>query len=106
MGLELSQQRFIWVVVRSTQMPSDASASATFFNVGSDLNDPKAYLPEGFMDRLKERGRGGCTITGNSPPSVDGWIFISLWLELVIGEHNSRHANDRMAALFRADNEC
>ncbi|XP_062022029.1 anthocyanidin 3-O-glucosyltransferase 5-like [Rosa rugosa] len=46
-GLELSQQRFIWVV----RKPTDASASATFFNVGGDANDPKSYLPEGFVER-------------------------------------------------------
>jgi hydroquinone glucosyltransferase len=38
--------------------PSDASASATFFNVGGDfkVNDPKAYLPKGFLQRTKEVG--------------------------------------------------
>ncbi|KAJ4701915.1 Glycosyltransferase [Melia azedarach] len=51
-GLELSQQRFIWVV----RKPSDASAYATFFNVGSDVNDPKAYLPEGFLGRIQGVG--------------------------------------------------
>ncbi|XP_050365920.1 anthocyanidin 3-O-glucosyltransferase 5-like [Argentina anserina] len=51
-GLELSQQRFIWVV----RKPSDASASATFFNVGGDVNDPKAYLPENFVERTRGRG--------------------------------------------------
>ncbi|KAH9692850.1 UDP-glycosyltransferase 72E3 [Citrus sinensis] len=51
-GLEQSKQRFIWVV----RMPSDASASATFFNVGSDVNDPQAYLPEGFLQRTHGMG--------------------------------------------------
>ncbi|KAE8100547.1 hypothetical protein FH972_018435 [Carpinus fangiana] len=51
-GLEMSRQRFI-VVARK---PSDASASATFFNVGGDINDPKAYLPEGFLERTKGVG--------------------------------------------------
>ncbi|KAJ4836431.1 hypothetical protein Tsubulata_034155, partial [Turnera subulata] len=50
-GLELSQQKFIFVV----RMPTDGSASAVFFNVGSDVNDPKAYLPEGFLERTKDR---------------------------------------------------
>lgn len=53
-GLEQSKQRFIWVV----RTPSDASASATFFNVGSDVNDPKAYLPEGFLQRTRAQGAG------------------------------------------------
>ena len=53
-GLELSQQRFIMVA----RKPSDASASATFFNVGGDfkVNDPNAYLPKGFLKRTKEVG--------------------------------------------------
>ncbi|KAM5564820.1 anthocyanidin 3-O-glucosyltransferase 5 [Rosa sericea] len=51
-GLELSQQRFIWVV----RKPTDASASATFFNVGGDANDPKSYLPEGFVERTRGVG--------------------------------------------------
>lgn len=51
-GLELSHQRFIFVV----RMPTYSSASATFFNAGSDVNDPKAYLPEGFSERTRERG--------------------------------------------------
>ncbi|KAF9668650.1 hypothetical protein SADUNF_Sadunf14G0025700 [Salix dunnii] len=51
-GLELSNQRFIFVV----RMPTNSSASAAFFNAGSDVNDPKAYLPEGFSERTRERG--------------------------------------------------
>lgn len=51
-GLDLSQQRFIFVV----RMPTDRSASAVFFNVGSDVNDPKAYLPDGFSERTHGRG--------------------------------------------------
>ncbi|XP_065846992.1 hydroquinone glucosyltransferase-like [Euphorbia lathyris] len=51
-GLELSQQRFLMVA----RKPIDGSASATFFNVGSDVNDPMAYLPEGFLERTEGRG--------------------------------------------------
>ncbi|KDP38471.1 hypothetical protein JCGZ_04396 [Jatropha curcas] len=51
-GLELSQQWFIFVV----RMPTNISASAAFFNVGSDVNKPEAYLPEGFTERTQERG--------------------------------------------------
>ncbi|XP_059279175.1 anthocyanidin 3-O-glucosyltransferase 5-like [Lycium ferocissimum] len=51
-GLEISQQRFILVA----RMPSDASASAAFFNVGSDENDPLLYLPEGFVKKTEGRG--------------------------------------------------
>ncbi|CAN4093814.1 unnamed protein product [Withania somnifera] len=51
-GLEMSQQRFILVA----RKPSDGSASAAFFNVGSDENDPLLYLPEGFVNRTESRG--------------------------------------------------
>ncbi|KAK7838128.1 anthocyanidin 3-O-glucosyltransferase 5 [Quercus suber] len=52
-GLELSQQRFILVA----RKPTDGSASGSFFNVDGDrVNDPKAYLPEGFLERTKGVG--------------------------------------------------
>ncbi|KAI5564053.1 hypothetical protein POPTR_014G041800v4 [Populus trichocarpa] len=51
-GLELSHQRFIFVV----RMPTNSSASAAFFNAGSDVSDPKTYLPTGFLERTQERG--------------------------------------------------
>ena len=51
-GLELSGQRFLWVV----RAPSDASASATFFNAGDDANKAESYLPEGFVERTGGRG--------------------------------------------------
>lgn len=51
-GLDLSQQHFIWVVKK----PTNASAAATFFTMGSDVNDPEAYLPEGFLNRTQGKG--------------------------------------------------
>ncbi|KAK1556265.1 hypothetical protein Q3G72_001684 [Acer saccharum] len=51
-GLEMSQQKFIWVL----RKPDDADASSTFFNVGSDVNDPKSYLPEGFLEKIQGVG--------------------------------------------------
>lgn len=51
-GLEASKQRFILVA----QIPTDLCAFATFFNVGSDGNDPVAYLPEGFVRRTEGVG--------------------------------------------------
>ncbi|KAL5099393.1 hypothetical protein RYX36_003720 [Vicia faba] len=50
-GLELSQQRFVWVVRR----PSEDDASAAFFEVGKGI-DGLDYLPEGFLSRTKEVG--------------------------------------------------
>ncbi|KAG6582665.1 hydroquinone glucosyltransferase-like [Cucurbita moschata] len=51
LGLEMSGQKFIWVV----RSPSDKEASASFFSVHSQ-DDPLRYLPEGFVER--NRGRG------------------------------------------------
>ncbi|PPR90076.1 hypothetical protein GOBAR_AA30606 [Gossypium barbadense] len=52
-GLELSQQRFIWVV----RKPTDSTSAGTFFNAGeTNENDPKVYLPEGFLDRTQGMG--------------------------------------------------
>ncbi|XP_073135653.1 anthocyanidin 3-O-glucosyltransferase 5-like [Henckelia pumila] len=51
-GLEMSQQRFLLVV----RKPSDASASGTYFTVGSDEDDPSAYLPDGFLEKTSGVG--------------------------------------------------
>ncbi|XWS64347.1 hypothetical protein CRYUN_Cryun06bG0178600 [Craigia yunnanensis] len=51
-GLELSQQRFMWVL----RKPMDAAGAGTFFNAGSEVNDPKGYLPEGFLNRTQGVG--------------------------------------------------
>lgn len=50
-GLEMSEQRFIWVV----RSPSDTSANSAFFTVSSKT-DPFAFLPKGFVDRTKGYG--------------------------------------------------
>ncbi|KAJ9188247.1 hypothetical protein P3X46_003619 [Hevea brasiliensis] len=51
LGLEMSQQRFLWVV----RSPNDSVANATFFSVQSE-KDPRDFLPKGFLDRTKGRG--------------------------------------------------
>lgn len=56
-GLELSQERFVWVV----RTPAVKSASAAFFTVGNRSNDNnddeiRSYLPEGFLDRTNNVG--------------------------------------------------
>ncbi|KAJ3701114.1 hypothetical protein LUZ61_004819 [Rhynchospora tenuis] len=51
-GLELSGQRFLWVV-RSPSNPGDLRSN--FYNA-ERKNDPFAFLPEGFQERTKERG--------------------------------------------------
>ncbi|KAI8028032.1 Hydroquinone glucosyltransferase [Camellia lanceoleosa] len=50
-GLELSSQRFLWVV----RSPNDKSANAAFF-IAQSQNDPFSFLPKGFLERTKGRG--------------------------------------------------
>lgn len=50
-GLELSQQRFILAV----RKPNDYAASS-FFSTGNESDDPKAYLPNGFVERTNGVG--------------------------------------------------
>ncbi|XP_051143738.1 hydroquinone glucosyltransferase-like [Andrographis paniculata] len=47
-GLEMSEQRFLWVIKCPDSKPS-------YFNV-KNSDDPLAYLPEGFLDRTAGRG--------------------------------------------------
>ncbi|MCH94264.1 UDP-glycosyltransferase 72E1-like, partial [Trifolium medium] len=51
-GLELSQQRFIWVV----RQPIEDDVFAAFFNTvkGDNASTVVDYLPEGFVNRTKE----------------------------------------------------
>lgn len=51
-GLELSQQRFIWVV----RPPTTKSADAAFFTSGNGDGDLSSYLPEGFLTRTRDVG--------------------------------------------------
>ncbi|KAL1189824.1 UDP-glycosyltransferase 72E1 [Cardamine amara subsp. amara] len=53
-GLELSGQRFVWVV----RPPVDGSACSAYFSVNSgEIRDGTPdYLPKGFVSRTRERG--------------------------------------------------
>ncbi|KAL6569602.1 hypothetical protein OROMI_014116 [Orobanche minor] len=52
LGLEMSEQRFLWVL----RCPSISnSEAATYFNI-KNSGDPLAYLPEGFTHRTEGRG--------------------------------------------------
>ncbi|XVF15705.1 hypothetical protein REPUB_Repub09cG0178600 [Reevesia pubescens] len=64
LGLEFSQQRFIWVVRPPTQTTGTGSAPK-FGNSSTD--DMLSYLPEGFISRTKERG----TIVPQWAPQVE-----------------------------------
>ncbi|XP_042490345.1 hydroquinone glucosyltransferase-like [Macadamia integrifolia] len=50
LGLELSEQKFLWVVRSPTQ-----TAAATYFTAKS-ISDPMAFLPKGFLERTKGQG--------------------------------------------------
>ncbi|XP_023527084.1 hydroquinone glucosyltransferase-like [Cucurbita pepo subsp. pepo] len=51
MGLEMSGERFLWIV----RSPNDELSNASYFSVHS-RNDPLSYLPEGFVERVKGSG--------------------------------------------------
>ncbi|KVH97274.1 hydroquinone glucosyltransferase-like [Cynara cardunculus var. scolymus] len=51
MGLELSEQRFLWVV----RTPNDKVTNATYFNAHSH-EDHFDFLPKGFLERTKNQG--------------------------------------------------
>ncbi|XVF73050.1 hypothetical protein PTKIN_Ptkin12aG0170400 [Pterospermum kingtungense] len=51
LGLEMSDQRFLWVV----RSPNDTSANAAFFSVKSQ-KDPFDFLPKGFLERTRGWG--------------------------------------------------
>ncbi|XP_050381092.1 anthocyanidin 3-O-glucosyltransferase 5-like [Argentina anserina] len=50
-GLELSQQRFIWVV-----RPPTTKSDAAFFTAGNGVGDVSTYFPEGFLTRTSGMG--------------------------------------------------
>ncbi|GMI67848.1 UDP-glucosyl transferase 72E1 [Hibiscus trionum] len=51
-GLELSQQRFLWVV----RPPTENDAAGTFFTLGNGTYTNPDYLPDGFLARTQDRG--------------------------------------------------
>ncbi|VAH71674.1 unnamed protein product [Triticum turgidum subsp. durum] len=52
LGLELSGQRFLWVV----RSPSDEGAVNANYYDAESKKDPLAYLPAGFVERTKDAG--------------------------------------------------
>jgi len=51
LGLEMSDQRFLWVV----RSPNDKVANASYFSAETH-SDPFDFLPNGFLERTKGRG--------------------------------------------------
>nr|Q9AR73.1 RecName: Full=Hydroquinone glucosyltransferase; AltName: Full=Arbutin synthase [Rauvolfia serpentina]CAC35167.1 arbutin synthase [Rauvolfia serpentina] len=62
LGLEMSEQRFLWVV----RSPNDKIANATYFSI-QNQNDALAYLPEGFLERTK----GRCLLVPSWAPQTE-----------------------------------
>ncbi|KAI0507946.1 hypothetical protein KFK09_014074 [Dendrobium nobile] len=52
LGLEMSGQRFIWVV----RVPNDTDPSSSYFNPKQNSENCFGFLPEGFVERTKDRG--------------------------------------------------
>ncbi|CAK9165798.1 unnamed protein product [Ilex paraguariensis] len=52
LGLEMSEQRFLWVV----RSPNDRAANATFFNSHGQEDHAFEFLPKGFIGRTKGLG--------------------------------------------------
>ncbi|XP_010278886.1 PREDICTED: hydroquinone glucosyltransferase-like [Nelumbo nucifera] len=66
MGLELSRQRFLWVV----RPPQDKVViSANYVAESGGPNDPNGYLPEEFLRRIKGKGVG--MVVGGWAPQVE-----------------------------------
>jgi hydroquinone glucosyltransferase len=62
LGLELSCQKFLWVV----REPNDI-ASANYFGVSNSKQDPLSFLPKGFLERTKKQG----FLVSNWAPQVE-----------------------------------
>ena len=98
LGLELSRQRFLWVV----RSPSDESTLSDNYYDAESKKDPFVYLPEGFPERTKDVGLQspgavvGTADTGACPRSHRRFPD-ALRVELHAREPGARRANGGLA---------
>ncbi|KAL6280556.1 hypothetical protein ACE6H2_017437 [Prunus campanulata] len=52
LGLEMSSQRFLWVV----RSPNETAKNGTYFSSNAQQKDPLSFLPDGFLERTKGVG--------------------------------------------------
>ncbi|MED6119074.1 hypothetical protein PIB30_008587 [Stylosanthes scabra] len=109
-GLQLSGQRFLWVV----RPPSDDSNATSFFNAGNDdSNYVGSYLLKVFErfcrkdSRKKHVGHVMGTTSGDSPAPFNGGVFDTLRLEFCVGKRGEvpmiawpMYAEQRMNAMM------
>lgn len=62
LGLELSEQRFLWVI----RSPNDKIADASYFNT-QNSKDPLLFLPQGLLERTK----GKCLLVPSWAPQME-----------------------------------
>ncbi|RZC22520.1 Hydroquinone glucosyltransferase isoform A [Glycine soja] len=103
LGLEKSEQRFLWVV----KSPNEEIANATYFSAESQA-DPLQFLPEGFVERTKGRG---FLVQSWAPqpqvlghPSTGGFLTHCGWnsiLESVVNKGRSFVTESRISRRLR-----